>query len=49
VLRIDPETLEIVETLHVGGDVPNVGFGFGNVWAADLTGRIVRITPAGAR
>jgi outer membrane protein assembly factor BamB len=48
VLRIDPATLEIVETLHVGGNVPSVGFGFGSVWAADQTGRVVRITPTGA-
>jgi DNA-binding beta-propeller fold protein YncE len=46
VLRIDPATLELVETLHVGGAVPSVGFGFGSVWAADQTGRVVRIRPA---
>jgi hypothetical protein len=46
VLRIDPATLELVEILHVGGAVPSVGFGFGSVWAADQTGRVVRIRPA---
>jgi DNA-binding beta-propeller fold protein YncE len=46
VLRIDPETLSIAEILHVGGNVPSVGFGFGSAWAADATGRVVRITPA---
>jgi len=45
VLRVDPATLRIVETLHVGGGVPSVTFGFGSVWAADNDGRVVRITP----
>jgi hypothetical protein len=35
-----------VEILHVGGTVPNVGFGFGSVWAAEQTGRVMRIRPA---
>jgi DNA-binding beta-propeller fold protein YncE len=47
VLRIDPQTLKIAEILHVGGSVPSVAFGFGSVWAADQTGRVVRIVPAG--
>ena len=34
VVRIDPKTLRIVQILHVGGDVPDVAFGFGSVWAA---------------
>jgi DNA-binding beta-propeller fold protein YncE len=46
VLRIDPATLKVAEVLHVGGNVPSVGFGFGSVWAADQDGRVVRITPA---
>jgi hypothetical protein len=46
VLRIDPATLKIAEVLHVHGNVPSVGFGFGSVWAADQDGRVVRITPA---
>lgn len=45
VLRIDPASLEIAEVLHVGGSVPSVAFAFGSVWAADIVGRVVRITP----
>jgi hypothetical protein len=45
VLRIDPETLRIVDILHVGGVVPSVAFGFGSAWAADTTGNVVRIDP----
>jgi DNA-binding beta-propeller fold protein YncE len=45
VLRIDPESLEIAELVHVGGSVPSVAFGFGSVWAADNVGRVVRIAP----
>jgi hypothetical protein len=46
VLHIDPRTLRLVEAIHVGGNVPSVGFGFGSVWAADNEGRVVRITPS---
>jgi DNA-binding beta-propeller fold protein YncE len=45
VLRIDPESLEVAEVVHVGGSVPSVAFAFGSVWAADNDGRVVRITP----
>jgi DNA-binding beta-propeller fold protein YncE len=45
VLRIDPESLEVAEVVHVGGNVPSVTFAFGSVWAADNVGRIVRIRP----
>lgn len=47
VARIDPKTLAIAETFHVGGNARAVGFGFGSAWAA-LPGRrqVVRITPA---
>lgn len=47
VLRIDPESLEIAEVVHVGGSVPSVAFAFGSVWAADNVGRVVRIAPPG--
>jgi outer membrane protein assembly factor BamB len=46
VLRIDPETLRIAELLHVGGNVPSVGFGFGSAWAPDQRGHVVRIAPS---
>jgi DNA-binding beta-propeller fold protein YncE len=42
VVRIDPETLEIVQTLRAGGQVPSVTFGFGSVWAAVRSGSVVR-------
>jgi DNA-binding beta-propeller fold protein YncE len=45
VLRIDPESLELAEVVHVGGNVPSIAFAFGSVWAADTEGRVVRITP----
>ena len=45
VVRIDPKTLAIAETFHVGGNVSAVAFGFGSVWAALQTGQVVRITP----
>jgi virginiamycin B lyase len=45
VVGIDPGPLKIVETLHVGGSVPSVAFGFGSVWAAVRTGAVVRVTP----
>jgi DNA-binding beta-propeller fold protein YncE len=46
VVRIDPKTLAVVETFHVGGNASSVAFGFGSVWAAVQTGEVVRITPA---
>jgi hypothetical protein len=46
VARIDPETLSIVETLHVGGSVSAVASGFGSLWATLQTGEVVRIRPA---
>ena len=42
VVGIDPETLRIVETLHLGGEVPAVAFGFGSVWAPVRAGWVVR-------
>lgn len=45
VVRIDPATLTIVETIHVGGNTPGVAFGFGSLWAALNKGQVVRITP----
>jgi DNA-binding beta-propeller fold protein YncE len=47
VMRIDPRTLRIVQTLHLGGNVPSVAFGFGSVWVPVGTGSVVvRIAPA---
>jgi DNA-binding beta-propeller fold protein YncE len=45
VVRIRPSTLTISETLHLGGDVHSVAFGFGSLWATVRTGQLVRITP----
>jgi DNA-binding beta-propeller fold protein YncE len=45
VVRIDPKTLTIAETFHVGGSASAVAFGFGSLWAALQTGQVVRITP----
>jgi DNA-binding beta-propeller fold protein YncE len=44
VVRIDPRTLAIVETFHLGGNVSAVAFGFGSLWATQA-GQVVRITP----
>ncbi len=38
-------TRSTVETVHVGGNVPGVAFGFGSVWAARSDGQVVRIRP----
>jgi len=45
VVRIDPRTLRIVQTLHLGGNVPSLTFGLGSVWAAVGSGSVVRIAP----
>jgi len=45
VVRIDPKTLAIAETFHVGGNASAVAFGFGSLWAALQTGQVVRIAP----
>ena len=45
VIRIAEGSLAIVETIHVGGQVPAVDFGFGSVWAAVWDGQIVRVRP----
>jgi DNA-binding beta-propeller fold protein YncE len=45
VVRIDPTTLAITETFHLGGNASAVAFGFGSLWAALQTGQVVRITP----
>jgi DNA-binding beta-propeller fold protein YncE len=44
VVRIAEGSLA-TETLHVGGNVPNVAFGFGSVWAGVASGEVVRISP----
>jgi hypothetical protein len=45
VVRIDPKTLAIADTFHVGGNVSAVAFGFGSLWAASQAGQVVRLTP----
>lgn len=47
VVRIDPQTLRVVQTLRLGGVVPSVAFGFGSVWSPVRTGSVVRTTPHG--
>jgi PQQ-like domain len=49
VLRIDPKTLAVAETFHLGGNVSAVAFGFGSLWATLPTGELVRITPQHGR
>jgi hypothetical protein len=44
VVRIDPRTLAITETFHLGGNVSAVAFGFGSLWATLQTGQVVRLT-----
>jgi DNA-binding beta-propeller fold protein YncE len=44
VVRIDPKTLAIAETFHLGGNVTAVAFGFGSLWATVQPGELVRIT-----
>lgn len=46
VVRIDPKTLAVVETFHLGANVSSVAFGFGSLWAAVQSGEVVRITLA---
>jgi hypothetical protein len=45
VVRLELSTLRVAQTLHLGGNVPSVAFGFGSVWAALRTGSVVRTTP----
>jgi hypothetical protein len=45
VVRIDPRTLTIAQTFHLGGNASAVAFGFGSLWAALQTGQVVRIRP----
>ncbi|HEV8567000.1 MAG TPA: hypothetical protein VGQ92_07865 [Actinoplanes sp.] len=49
VVRIDPRTLRIVQTLHLGGSVPSVAFGFGSVWAPVTTRSVVVRRASAAR
>jgi hypothetical protein len=46
-VRIDPETLAIVETLHLRANVITVSFGFATAWAGLASGRVVRVEPPG--
>jgi DNA-binding beta-propeller fold protein YncE len=45
VVRIEPKTLAIAETFHLGGNVSAVAFGFGSLWATIQTDEVVRIAP----
>jgi hypothetical protein len=47
VFRIDPGTLAIVETFHVGGNPADIAFGHGSGWVAVRTGMIARLDLAG--
>jgi DNA-binding beta-propeller fold protein YncE len=46
VVRIDPATLAVTQTFHLGGNVSAVAFGFGSLWAAVQPNQLVRLTPA---
>jgi DNA-binding SARP family transcriptional activator/streptogramin lyase len=47
VLRIDPDSYEVVETIGLGADVNSVAVGFGSVWVAGGNSESVfRIDPA---
>jgi hypothetical protein len=46
VVRIDPRTLAVTATYHLGGNVSAVTFGFGSLWATVQPGQVVRVTPA---
>ena len=45
-VRIDPATLAVTQTFHLGGNVSAVAFGFGSLWATVQPGLVVRLTPA---
>jgi hypothetical protein len=45
VVRIDPTTLAVAETVHLGGNASAVAFGFGSLWATVAVGQVVRLTP----
>jgi len=45
VVRIDPKTLAVAETFRLGGNVSEVAFGFGSLWATVQPGQVVRIAP----
>ena len=45
VVRIDPRTLAVVDTFHLGGNASAVAFGFGSLWVTVQTGEVVRIVP----
>lgn len=42
-MRIDPESLALQATYHLGANVAAVGYGFGSVWAALGNGELVRV------
>jgi hypothetical protein len=44
VVRIDPATLAVTQTFHLGGNVSAVAFGFGSLWATVQPGLVVRLT-----
>jgi streptogramin lyase len=45
--RIDPETLDVIETIPIGGEIGGLAVGDGYVWVTlSETGRLVRVNPA---
>jgi hypothetical protein len=44
VFRIDPETLRISQTLHVGANAVSLAFGHSSAWVALRSGAVVRLT-----
>jgi DNA-binding beta-propeller fold protein YncE len=43
VARIDPATLAVTATYHLGGNVSAVAYGFGSLWATVQPGQVVRL------
>jgi hypothetical protein len=42
VVRIDPATLAVTQTFHLGGNVSAVAFGFGSLWATVQPDQLIR-------
>ena len=43
VVRIDPASLAVTATYHLGGNVSAVAFGFASLWATVQPGQLVRL------
>jgi DNA-binding beta-propeller fold protein YncE len=48
-MRIDPKSLALQTTYHLGANVAAVGYGFGSVWAALANGELVRLNAGRGR